>query len=146
MEILYLFCSTIRYIKESCFWNIFVNPSVSQKRQNALTKFQNFEKIILNHVELDAYCKYTYVFMNSIRKTYQTSRSREFFEKYHFSKISLNENIYKNGIFKDPWHGNVIYYIQQHVLLRNSVFETFLEKRSFSIILQRPPLVVLETM
>jgi hypothetical protein len=55
-----------------------------------LAKFQNFEKLqtTRNHVELDGYCKYSLLFVKSIRKTPKTRKSQDSFQKISFRIFS----------------------------------------------------------
>jgi hypothetical protein len=60
--------------------------------------------------KLDIYCKLTLVFVSSIGKTSKTSTTQDFFQKTHFSKISLKWNYLQKYEIYYPRYGNVIYY------------------------------------
>jgi hypothetical protein len=62
-------------------------------------------------VELDGYCKYSLLFVRSIRITAKTRKTQDFFQKKtHFSPIHEIETNPKNRKIDASWHVNVIYW------------------------------------
>jgi hypothetical protein len=128
-------CLTIQYNEEEWIWDIFEKSSFSLKRQYPpLTKFQYFEKIKIsrNHEELDAYCKYSLLFVRSIRKTVKTNKTRDFFQI--IGKMNLSPKIGK----MPPADSEMlyilcftIYYIEAEWIWENFEESSFSQKRQY---------------